>query len=174
MDSTGMVSILELAVGAAVFIVVTVLIEEVISYVIRRAAKAAGTSPTVIRDVVLTMRVIAIVIIVAGILRLTGLASDFTTLTISGIGALAVSLALQNTLSNVISGIFLFYDGVIHLNDTVEFGSVKGKVVRLGLRNTWIKMDSGEIAVISNSQLAGGPLINHSATERLSEKYAIE
>ena len=108
------------------------------------------------------------------ILSLTGLASEFTEITISGIGALAVSLALQNTLSNIISGILLFHDGVIHLNDTVEFGSVKGKVVRLALRNTWIKMDSGKIAVISNSQLSGGPLINHSATERLSKKYAIE
>jgi small-conductance mechanosensitive channel len=113
-------------------------------------------------------------VIVTVILSLTGLASEFTEITISGIGALSVSLALQNTLSNIISGILLFYDGVIHLNDTVEFGSVKGKVVRLALRNTWIKMDSGQIAVISNSQLAGGPLINHSAAERLSKKYAIQ
>jgi small conductance mechanosensitive channel len=105
---------------------------------------------------------------------LTGLASEFTALTLSGIGALAVSLALQNTLSNIISGIFLFSDGLIHLNDIVEYSSVRGKVVRIALRNTWIKMDSGEIAVISNSLLSGGPLINHSATARLSKKYAIE
>jgi small conductance mechanosensitive channel len=169
-----MVSILELAIGAAVGTVVTVLIEEVISSVIRRTAKVAGTSPTVIRDIVAAMRVIAILIILAAILSLTGLASEFTTLTISGIGALAVSLALQNTLSNIISGIFLLSDGVIHLNDIVEYGGVKGKVVRLALRNTWIKMDSGKIAVISNSLLSGGPLINHSATAHLSKKYAIE
>jgi small conductance mechanosensitive channel len=169
-----MVSILGLAVGAAVSIVATVLIEEAISSVIRRAAKVAGTSPTVIRDVVVALRVIAILIILAGILSLTGLASEFTALTISGIGALAVSIALQNTLSNIVSGILLVYDGVIHLNDTVEYGSVKGKIVRLALRNTWIKMDSGNIVVISNSLLSSGPLINHSATERLSKKYAIE
>jgi small-conductance mechanosensitive channel len=72
-----------------------------------------------------------------------------------------------------VSGILLFHDGVIHLDDTVEYGSVKGKVVRLALRNTWIKMDSGTIAVISNTVLSGGPLMNHSATARLSKKYAI-
>jgi small-conductance mechanosensitive channel len=174
-----MVSILELAIGIAGGTVVTVLIEEVISSVIRRAAKVAGTSPTVIRDIVIALRVIAALVIFAGILSLAGLASEFTALTISGIGALGIgalvlSLALQNALSNVISGILLFYDGVIHLNDTVEYGTVKGKVVRLALRNTWIKMDSGKIAVISNSLLSGGPLINHSATARLSKKYAIE
>jgi len=169
-----MVPIFELVIGVAIGIVVTVLIEEVISSVIRRAAKIAGSSPTVIRDVVATMRIIAILVILAEIFSITGLASEFTVLTISGIGALAVSLALQNTLSNIISGILLFFDGVIHLNDTVEYGNVKGRVVRLALRNTWIKLDSGEIAVISNSLLYGGPLINHSATARISKKYAIE
>lgn len=169
-----MVSILGLVVGVVLGTAVTILIEEVISFLIRRAAKVAGASSTVIRDVGAAMRVIAILVVIAGILSFTGLASEFTALTLSGIGALAVSLALQNTLSNIISGIFLFSDGLIHLNDTVEYSNVKGKVVRIALRNTWIKMDSGEIAVISNSLLSGGPLINHSATARLSKKYAIE
>lgn len=174
MGRTEMVSILGLAVGVVVGTAVTILVEEVISFLIRRAAKVAGASSTVIRDIGAAMRVIAILVIIAGILSLTGLASEFTALTLSGIGALAVSLALQNTLSNIISGIFLFSDGVIHLNDIVEYSSVRGKVVRIALRSTWIKMDSGEIAVISNSLLSGGPLINHSATARLSKKYAIE
>jgi len=153
---------------------VTILIEEGINRIIRSGAKKAGTNRTVIRDIEVAMRVIAVLVIVTVILSLTGLASEFTTITISGIGALAVSLALQNTLSNILSGILMFHDGLIHLNDTVEYGSIKGKVVRLAMRNTWIKMDSGKIAVISNSLLASGPLINHSATERISRKYAID
>ena len=173
-ESSPIISVLNLAIGVVVGIVVVVLIEEGIHYLIRRAAKAAGTSSTVIRDIGVTMRVIAILVILAGVLSLTGLASQFTALAISGIGALAISLSLQNTISNIIAGILLFYDGVIHLNDIIEYGSVKGKVVRLALRNTWIKLDSGNIAVISNSLLAGGPLINHSATERLSRKYDID
>ena len=152
----------------------TILIEEGISRIIRHGAKKAGTNPTVIRDIAVAMRVIAVLVIVTVILSLTGLASEFTTITISGIGALAVSLALQNTLSNILSGILMFHDGLIHLNDTVEYGTVKGKVVRLALRNTWIKMDTGKIAVISNSLLASGPLINHSATEHISRKYAMD
>jgi small conductance mechanosensitive channel len=162
-----MIPIPELVIGAAVAVAGTVLIEEIISSVIRRAAKSAGANPTVIRDIGTALRVIAVLVILSGILSLAGFASEFTALTISGIGALAVSLALQATLSNVISGILLFNDGAIRLNDTVEYGSVKGRVVRLALRNTWIKMDSGAIAVVSNSYLSGGPLVNHSATARL-------
>ena len=169
-----MTPFLELAAGIAFTVAGTLLIEEAINFLIRRAAKAAGASPTVIHDVRVALRVIAALVILSGALRLAGLTSEFTTLTISGIGALAVSLALQTTLSNIISGILLLNDGVIHLNDTVEYGSVKGKVVRLALRNTWIKTDSGTIAVVSNSQLSSGPLINHTATARLSKRYAIE
>ena len=165
---------LELVLGIVVGTFITVLIEEGINRVIRRGAKKAGTNPIVIRDIAVAMRVIAVLVIVTVILSLTGLASQFTTITISGIGALAISLALQNTLSNILSGILMFHDGLIHLNDTVEYGSIKGKVVRLAIRNTWIKMDSGKIAVINNSLLAAGPIINHSATERISRKYAID
>ena len=173
MELSAMIS-LELVLGVVVGTFITVLIEEGISRIIKHGAKKAGTNPTVIRDIAVAMRVIAVLVIVTVILSLTGLASEFTTITISGIGALAVSLALQNTLSNILSGILMFHDGLIHLNDTVEYGSIKGKVVRLAMRNTWIKMDSGKIAVISNSLLSSGPLINHSATERISRKYAID
>jgi small-conductance mechanosensitive channel len=169
-----MVSILALVLGTAATAIATFFIEELISSIIRRAAKTAGAGPTVIRDVVTALRVIAVLVVLSEILSITGLASEFTALTISGVGALAVSLALQTTLSNIISGILLLHDGVVRLNDMVEFGSVKGRVVRLALRNTWIKTDSGMIAVVSNSNLSSGPLINHSATARLSRKYAIE
>ncbi len=169
-----MILTIELILGVIVGTVATILIEEGINRVIRRGARKAGTNPAVIRDVGVALRIIAVLVIATVILSLTGLASEFTTITISGIGALAISLALQNTLSNILSGILMFHDGLIHLNDTVEYGTIKGKVVRLAMRNTWIKMDSGKIAVISNSLLASGPIINHSATERLSKKYAID
>ena len=58
-----MVSILELVIGAAAGIVTTIMVEEVISSIIRRAAKAAGTNPTVIRDVRVALRVITALVI---------------------------------------------------------------------------------------------------------------
>ena len=51
LKSTRMISILNMAIGVVVGIVVVVLIEEGIHYLIRRAAKAAGTNSTVIRDI---------------------------------------------------------------------------------------------------------------------------
>jgi small conductance mechanosensitive channel len=148
--------------------------EELISFVIRRAAKAAGAGSTVLRDIKTGTRLIASVVIISNVLNLAGISSLFTTLTVSGILAVALSLALQTTLSNVISGLLLFNDGVLRLGDTVEYGGTKGKVVRVGLRNTWIQSDPGQLVVVSNSSLSSGPLTNYTATERLKKKYAIE
>jgi len=174
MDAAAMISILALVIGAIVIAAGAILIEESISFVIRRAAKLAGANPTVTRDIRASLRVIALLAIVSGILSITGLASEFTALTISGIGALAVSLALQTTLSNIISGILLFTDGIIRLNDEIEYSGISGRVVRVALRNTWIRKEDGALAVVSNSSLSSGPLVNHTALARLSKRYALE
>ena len=167
-------SIFALAIEAIVIATGAILIEETLSFVIRRAVKLAGASSTVIRDIRVSLRIIAIVVIISGILSITGLASEFSVLTVSGIGAIVVSLALQTTLTNVISGILLFTDGIIRLNDEIEYSGIRGKVVRVALRNTWIKKEDGTIAVVSNASLSSGPLINHTAVARLTKKYAFE
>ncbi len=167
---TDLYSIGYIVIGSAGIIVA----EEVLRFVIRRAAKTAHAGPTVLRDIGTGLRLIALVLILSNILNVAGLSSLFATLTISGVLAIALSLALQTTLSNVISGLLLFSDGVLRLGDTIEYGSIKGKVVRIGLRNTWIQTELGNLVVVSNSSLSGGPLTNHTATGRLKKKYAFE
>ena len=155
-------------IGVGIFVA-----EEILSFVIRRVARRAGAGPTVTRDIGATLRIIAIALILSDILSFSGLSSLFTGLTVSAVVAVAVSLALQTTLSNVISGLLLLSDGVLRLGDTIEYSGARGEVVRIGLRNTWVKTKDGHISVIGNTSLSGGPLINHSAVERLSKKYAI-
>ncbi len=70
----------------------------------------------------------------------------------------------------MISGILLFNDGALRLNDMVEYSGIKGKVVKVALRNTWVRMDDGNLAIISNSSLSSGPLVNFTAGKRLEKK----
>jgi len=136
----------------------------------RRIVVRAGVSKPVARTADQWGVILFVVIAAVVFARLTGLSSEFTTLTISGIAGLAVSLALQTTLSNIIAGILMFQDGVLRIGDDLEFGSVRGEVIKLALRSTWLKRADGSIAVIGNSNLAAGPIINHSATLRLQRK----
>jgi small-conductance mechanosensitive channel len=155
-----------IGIGVGIFVV-----EEILSFVIRRIARRAGAAPTVTRDIGATLRIIALALVLSDILSFSGLSSLFTGLTVSAVAAVAASLALQTTLSNVISGILLLSDGVLRLNDTIEYSGAKGEVVRIGLRNTWVRTKEGHVAVIGNTSLSGGPLINHTAFGRLSKKY---
>jgi small-conductance mechanosensitive channel len=52
----------------------------------------------------------------------------------------------------------------------IEFNGTKGKVVKIGLRNIWVKTVEGNLVIISNSQIANGPLINYTVGERLLKK----
>ena len=137
---------------------------------ITSAAKRAGVPQSQVRFFRDVMRTIFVLLAAITVIHLSGLTSEFTTLTVSGIVAVALSLALQTTLTNVISGILLWVDGSVHVSDLVEYSGVKGEVVRIGLRNTWIKTKEGNLVIISNSQLASGPLTNYTASQRLLNK----
>ncbi len=140
---------------------------------ISRAAKRAGASADLIRTVREALSILWIVLATVAIFSITGIASLFSFLTLSGIVGLAISLALQNTLSNVISGILLLSDGALRLHDSVSFSSLKGEVVKLGLRSTWVRTDGGTIAIISNSNLQAGPLLNYTAVNRLEKRLKV-
>jgi small-conductance mechanosensitive channel len=127
--------------------------------------RAGARSPTIhgARDV---LRVAWVVVAAVAVIPLLDLATVGTVLTFSGIVGLAVSLALQAVLSNMIAGLLLWRDGAIRIGDVIEYGGAKGTVARVALRNTWVRTASGEIVIIGNSALANGPLLNHSVSER--------
>ena len=137
-----------------------------LSGLVKRAGGHAGLARSIREGFTLLWITLAGV----GILTVTGVASQFSFFTVSGIVGLTVSLALQNTLSNIISGVLLLSDGVLRLDDSIEYSGVKGVVVKIGLRATWVKTVQGDIAVISNNYLVNGPLVNHTATQRLEKK----
>jgi small conductance mechanosensitive channel len=149
------------------------LVSELLIRLITRGAKRAGASAELIRSVREGLSILWVVFVAGWLVIVTGLGSIFSFLTLSGIVGLAISLALQNTLSNIISGILILSDGVLRLHDSVEYSGVKGKVVKIGLRATWVKTDSGEIAIISNNYLANGPLVNFTAGDRLEKKLRL-
>ncbi len=148
----------------------------VFANLMRAISLRAGASRAVANSIRQWLYVLMLVGMVAGVAYLTGISSELTTLTISGIGGLAASLALQNTLSNIIAGALLLNDGVIRLGDDIQYGGpggVRGEVVKLSLRTTWIRTQDGVITVIGNSNLSAGPILNYTAKARLEKKLQV-
>jgi small-conductance mechanosensitive channel len=154
----------------------TAIVGSILLRLVTTLSTKAGASKAVSNSVRQWLGVLMVIFVVAAVAYLTGLSSEITTLTISGIGGLAISLALQNTLSNIIAGVLLLNDGIIRLGDDLQYGGpggVRGEVVKLSLRTTWIKTKEGVIAVIGNSNLSAGPILNYSAGMRLGKKLQV-
>ncbi|HEX7742104.1 MAG TPA: mechanosensitive ion channel domain-containing protein, partial [Sphingobium sp.] len=85
----------------------------------------------------------------------------------SGVIAIILGLALQNTLADVFSGIAVGLEQPFHLGDRVAFGdSVEGVVVQLNWRSVRIQTDEDSLVTIPNSLIAKMQIINHSVPSR--------
>ena len=83
-------------------------------------------------------------------------------ITALGIGGLAVALALQSTLSNLFSGIYILLSKHIQTNDYVQLDSgEEGYVIDITMRNATIRDLTGNIIVIPNSKLAESVVKNY-------------
>jgi len=143
-----------------------------LSWAFVKLGRRAGVSRAQLIAIRKGIRVLTLVLAVAGILNVVGLESQFELLTIGGIGVLLVSLSLQGFLSSVFYGFLAFSQDTIRLGDVVEVsGAGKGRVVRVALRNIWIKTDAGALVVIDNTRLEHGRLWNYSAVERLEKHF---
>ena len=141
---------------------------EALSRLLQTIVRRAGARPISMRGIRDVFHILWIVVAASGLLSIWGYASVLTVLTISGIAGLVLSLALQAVLTNMISGFLLFRDGALRIGDQVEYSGVKGQVVLIALRNTWIRTADGTVAIVGNSSLANGPLLNLTASRRLS------
>ena len=133
-------------------------------------ARRAGASKQLVRNIRDGVRIAWIVVAAAAVLVVTGIASEFQALTVTGLAGLTISLALQTTLSNIIAGVLLFSDKTLRLNAVMSYSGIKGTVVRVGLRSTLIRTEEGNVAIIGNNTLLSGPFINYTAEERLVGK----
>lgn len=110
----------ELVIRVIVAVTAFLLMTEFLIRVITSAAKRAGVLQGELRFFKEGTRVVFIVLTIVTVIQLSGLTSEFTALTLSGIMAIMISLALQTTLSNVISGILMLLDNTIRINDSIE------------------------------------------------------
>jgi MscS family membrane protein len=71
-----------------------------------------------------------------------------------GIGGIAVALAAQKTLENVIGGLSLVFDEAVRVGDVIRVGETVGTVDQVGLRSTRIRTMDRTVVTVPNGQIA--------------------
>jgi len=146
------VSIVVVAVAAAVLIAV-------LRHVMRRTLKyklPLHVYKLVENTVTYTIVVVAF-FTVLGLLgvNLTGL------LVAGGVVGLAIGIASQQAVSNLISGLFLVFEQPLRVGDHVIIGDVQGVVVDVGILSTKIRALDGSIIRIPNSRVFDSFITNY-------------
>lgn len=85
----------------------------------------------------------------------------------AGVAGLAVGLALQGTLANTFSGIFLAIRDVLSVGDWVETNGFSGVILEIDLRNTKLKEADNNIVVIPNQMILDNPFKNYGLTTKI-------
>lgn len=119
----------------------------------------------------LVSNVVSVLVIILGlILALSILNLDGTLKSLlagAGVAGLAISLALQGTLANTFSGLFIAIKDEMKVGDWVETNGFSGKVVEVDLRNTKIKESDNNIVVVPNKLILDKPFKNYGLTMRI-------
>jgi len=84
-----------------------------------------------------------------------------------GVGGLALALALQKPLEDMMGALTLFTQAPIRVGDLCVYGTIKGHVEDIGLRSTLIRTLSNTLVHIPNARIAIMEIENLSAREKI-------
>jgi small-conductance mechanosensitive channel len=84
-------------------------------------------------------------------------------LTAIGIGGLALSLAAQDTIANMISGVIILIDQPFRAGDRIEIQELNtwGDVISIGLRSTRIRTLDNRLVIVPNSGISNNQVVNY-------------
>lgn len=124
----------------------------------------------------LSFGILRVVLIIAGVLLMAEVWSlpYSSVLAGLGIGGLAVALAAQPTLQNMIAGFTLFADGPLSVGDFCRYGEKLGTLEKIGLRSTRIRSLDRTVVSLPNSEFANLQLENFGLRDRILFKTILQ
>jgi MscS family membrane protein len=84
-----------------------------------------------------------------------------------GVGGIAVALAAQNSIENLIGGFTLFMDRPVRVGDSCRFGDKIGTIEEIGLRSTCVRTLDDTVISIPNAAFAKMELENFSRRRKI-------
>jgi small conductance mechanosensitive channel len=87
-------------------------------------------------------------------------------LTFGGVSTLAIGLAFQDLLRNVLAGIFILIEQPFKIGDLITVSEQSGTVETINLRTTALRTGDGRLAILPNLAAFNGVVVNSSAFDK--------
>ena len=141
-------------------ILVGLILIKIVMGIVDRTLEKSGNNNALgkyLRSVIKVVLWILLALSVAG-----GIGIDVTSLiALFSVAGLAVSLALQNTLSNLAGGVMLLVTKPFEVGDFVETNGVSGTVQAIGLAYSKLATGDNKEIFIPNSEISSAKIINY-------------
>ncbi|HTE42096.1 MAG TPA: mechanosensitive ion channel family protein [Steroidobacteraceae bacterium] len=96
----------------------------------------------------------AVIWTIVVLLALDNLGVNITTLVAGlGIGGIAIALAVQTVLGDLLASLSITFDKPFSVGDSLSIDNINGKVEQIGIRSTRLRSVDGEQIIISNTDL---------------------
>lgn len=91
-----------------------------------------------------------------------------------GVGGLAVALAAQSSIENLIGGLNLYADRPIRVGDFCDYAGIQGHVEHIGLRSTRIRALDRTVTSVPNSLLAKVHVTNFALRDQMLFRHVLD
>ena len=124
--------------------------------------------PPLLRNVTLTLSYVAILLLCIKTFNRDFSLTPF--LVTSGVLSLIVGLALQDILGNFLAGLVLTVEQPFRIDDWIELGSTRGKVIAVTWRTTHLLTRDHDTLLIPNKKVVEAELVNVSSPSPLHQE----
>ena len=149
---------------AVVILVVGVLAIRIIGKLVRRTLEKSKLEKAA--HILVTSLTSAVLYILLGLVVASTLGIDVTSIVaLASVLTLALSLALQNMVSNIIGGFTILYTQPFHSGDYVEIAGQGGTVQEINMSYTKLNTPDNKVISIPNSAVVAAQIVNYSAAQ---------
>jgi small-conductance mechanosensitive channel len=126
----------------------------------KRRETADRIGVAAVRAIGITVKIIAWIILVVVALQFVFEKNVTTLVTTLGVGGIALALAVQNILADLLAAIAIVFDRPFDVGDSIQIDNLAGTVEQIGLKTTRLRSVTGEQLVIGNAELLKSRLRN--------------
>ena len=149
---------------ALIILVVGILAIRIVAKILKKALEKSRLEKAA--HVLITSLVQTALYILLGLTVASTLGIDVTSIVaLASVLTLALSLALQNMVSNIIGGFTILYTQPFHSGDYVEIAAQSGTVQEINMSYTKLTTPDNKVVSIPNSAVVAAEIVNYSAEE---------